>query len=364
MYITRHFRFAIIAAISLIAVMLGSCTESAGGNNGLIPSEPPATSYKAGFYLTAGELSSQSRTPAGEYNPGEGIDNFIDLANGNIRVIIYDLADRYLTEFTDLTITPVGNYQSSKRYFISGSTTADISSGKFKVVVLANWPSYPDSPEPELNEIFAQKYDFHGSQPSVDNPIPMYGIREINLPEIKPDESTDLGTVHLIRALAKIEVIFDDPDDFWHLSKLELTRYNTSGFCAPTVTSQSEYVKDSWNNDYIGRPFIPANAIEAYNLSFVDAGSGHHILYVPEFRNVGSGSNTARICVEFAESQSGEHYIDLRDSSRPGAPLTDIMRNIWYRVKIKKLNESSDIQITVDVIPYAVCDLDPIFGLS
>lgn len=352
------------AAIAMIVATLTACTETAGEIHEPILTEPAAThSYKAGFYLTAGELSSRSRTPQGTYDPGEGIENFVDLENRNIRVLIYDMGDRFMTEFTDLIITPVGDYNSSKRYFISGSTTTDISSGKFKVVVLANWPVYPDSEKPAMSELFAQEFEFDGTQPSVENPIPMYGIREINLPEIKPDQSTDLGTIHLIRALAKIEVVFEDPDDNWHLSKLELTRYNTSGFCAPAVTGQSDYVKDNWNNDYIGRPFIPSQTIEAQNLSFVDQGDGHYVLYVPEFRNVGVGSNTARICADFAESFLGERYIDLRDASRPGSPLTDIMRNIWYKITIKKLRETSTPQITVDVIPYALCDLEPVFGL-
>lgn len=365
MTLTHLFRLPLAAAIIAIAGLMSACTETVGEFHDPVTAAPAATkTYKAGFYLTAGELSSRSRTtPPGNYDPGDGIENFIDLENRNIRVLIYDLGDRFMTEFTELTVTPAGDYQSSKRYFISGSTTTDISSGKFKVIVLANWPAYPDSPEPSMDELFSQTFDFDGSQPSVNNPIPMYGIREINLPEIKPEQSTDLGTIHLIRALAKIEVIFEDPDENWHLSRLELTRYNTSGFCAPAVTGQDDYVKDNWNNDYIGRPFIPANVIEASNLSFTDAGNGHYVLYVPEFRNVGAGSATARICADFAESFLGERYIDLRDSSQPGSPLTDIMRNIWYRITITKLRETSSPQITVDVIPYALCDLEPVFGL-
>lgn len=374
MILTHLFRSLKVAAAALAVAAMSACTESAGEIQEPTTATRPginhnAPTYRAGFYLTVGSLSAPESTastasrttPDGQYNPGEGIENFIDLENQDIRVFLYNNANEFLSELTDLQIIPVSNYESSKLYFINGATQADISSGKFKIMVVANWPEYPASGTPAMEDFFKITFDFDGSQPSRERPIPMYGIKDISLSAIEPNNAADLGTIHLIRALAKIEVIVENPSDSWIISELRLTHYNTSGFCAPAVKSQSDYVKDNWDRDYVGRPFIPSTTQRADNLNFVDTGNGHYVLYVPEYVNTSQTEPTAQIHakVSFGTYNWAEHLIDLKN----GQATTDIMRNIWYKVKIKKI-EKSEIDITVDVIPYAICDLDPIFGLS
>ncbi len=376
MILTHLFRsLKVFAAAALAVVAFSACTESAGEiqEPTTVTTRPgplaPGHVYRAGFYLTVGELSSSdpsdlmtSRAPAGDYAPGEGIENYIDLDNLNLRVFLFTTANEFLAELTDLNVLPVQDYYSSKLYFIDGSTKADISSGKFKIMVVANWPDYPESDTPDMDSFFRVTFDFDGTHPSRDMPIPMYGIKEINLSKISPDESANLGTIHLIRALAKIEVILDVSDPGWTLSELQLTHYNTSGFCAPAVRSQNDYVKDSWDRDYVGRPFIPATTSRAENISFVDAGNGHYVLYVPEYSNTTPLQPTARIHakVSYGGMEWAEHLIDIKNGSEP----TDLMRNLWYKVTIKKAEEKSELDFTVDVIPYAICDLEPTFGLS
>lgn len=375
MILTHIFRSLKAVAAALVAVVaLSACSEPAGEiQEPTIATRPGSTApgkvYKAGFYLTVGELSSPeatnsltSRAPSGDYAPGEGVENYIDLDNLNLRVFLYTPSNKFLAELVDLHVQPVQDYYSSKLYFIDGSTKADISSGKFKILVVANWPDYPESETPEMDSFFNIKFNFDGTQPSRNLPIPMYGIKDINKSQILPDESADLGTIHLIRAFAKIEVIIENPNPNWVLSELRLTHYNTSGFCAPTVRSQSDYVKDNWDRDYVGRPFIPSTAGRADNLDFVDAGNGHYILYVPEYSNTSPTDPAAQIHVKvsFGTYDWAEHLIDFKNGSEP----TDIMRNLWYKVTIKKIDEKSALDFTVDVIPYAICDLEPIFGLS
>lgn len=372
MTLTHIFRTLKVAAAALAVAAMGACTTPAGEIQEPTTATRPGINhngptYRAGFYLTVGSPSAPASTaiarttPSGQYNPGEGIENFIDLDNKNIRVFIFTTANQFLAELDELTITPVETYESSKLYFINGSTQADISSGKFKIMVVANWPEYPESETPSFEDFFSITFDFDGSQPSRDLPIPMYGIKDISLSAIVPDTSADLGTIHLLRALAKIEVIFENPTDDWLLTDLKLTHYNTSGFCAPQVKSQSDYVKDDWNRDYVGRPFIPSTTQCAYNLDFINTSPGHYVLYTPEYSNTTPSATPAQISakVRFNSLDWAEHTIDIKN----GSENTDIMRNIWYKITIKKI-EKSNIDITVDVIPYAVCELDPIFGLS
>ena len=354
--------YAVIA--TLMAMCLGACSEAGTGGE---PQEP-ATWYHAGFYLTVGEQNTTSRAPQeGTYDPGEGYENYVDL--DNVQVHLYDMAGNYSGPVTDFTITPIGESSGGKRYKLDGKTKVNISSGKFKVVVLANWPTYPENLS--LGNLWETTFTFNPSVPlSSANALPLYGVKDVSLTDVKPTQLVNLGTIHLLRAVAKIEVIVDDPEDFWYVKTLRLTHYNTVGFCAPQVMSQSEYVKDNWNQDYVGRAFVPENSGVRTDLDFRKIADrtesadhkDHYLLYVPEYYNNVESIPMSQISVEFENSTSGVQYIPFY---HPVSGNTmDIMRNLWYKITIRKKDENSNIRFEVDVIPYKVCELDPIFGLT
>lgn len=364
MTLIRYIKTIIAMTALAAALAMTSCTESG---------DEPVTvkkDFQIGFDIAVGEQSASRAPSDGEYDPGAGYENYIDLLNGNIKIALFDTSDTYLGEITDFDIFQLETSDSGKRYHLACATDVDLSSGKFKILVLANWPSYPE--ELSFDNVWKQQYEFGiGSMPSPDNLIPLYGVKLVSLPEIKPDISVNIGKIHLLRAVAKIEVIYDDPSASWTISKLQLSRSNRSGFCAPTgITSQDDYVQDSWGTDYIDRPFIPASTEVLSNVDFMPAGDNRYVLYVPEYDNHNADgtlrpdADRARLLIDFKESIYGERYVNLRNDALPGAPVVDILRNNWYRINIKKVNEQTDVTFEVDVIPYKIVDLDPIFGLG
>ncbi len=360
----NRFHTCITALVAtLLALSLGACSDTGNGEE----PEIPATWYNAGFYLTVGEEYAASRTPSGDYDPGSGYENYIDL--DTVQVHLYDLAGNYCGPVIEFTVTPLGESVGGKRYKLTGKTKVDISSGKFKVVVLANWPGYPEGYT--FSQLWKQSFTFDPTEPlSATNTIPLYGVKDVSLPVVDPGITANFGTIHLLRAIAKIEVIIDDPEDFWYIKTLRLNNYNTIGYCAPQVMSQSEYVKDSWNQDYVGRAFVPEEAGRQTDLDFkkiADRATSadrrdHYLLYVPEYYNTHSDVPQAQICVEFENSTTGERSFTFKN------PVTqntmDIMRNLWYKITIRKKDENSNVSFEVDVIPYKVCELEPIFGLT
>lgn len=364
MILNRFYKCLSVLCAILAALSLGSCSKVGSGEE----PEIPVIWYHAGFYLTVGEENTTSRAPQdGAYDPGSGYENYIDI--DHVQVQLYDLEGNYLGPMLDFSIMPVEEWASSKTYRLEGRTKVDISSGKFKVVVLANWPSNPS--DFSFSSLWNQTYTFSPAEAlSETNSIPLYGVKDISVSGVVPGIAVNLGIIHLLRAVAKIEVIVDDPKDFWEIKTLRLTKYNTKGFCAPQVKSQSDYVKDSWNMDYVGSAFVPEDAAPMENLDFRKAADratapdhrDHYILYVPEYFNTISTKPQAQIGVEFEHSKTGITYISFRH------PVThetmDIMRNLWYKIRITKKDEYTDVDFFVDVIPYKVCELDPIFGLS
>ena len=364
----RYLNILLLSMATLAALATTACS---GSGDEPLP-VPDAIEYHAGFYVTVGdEAPTQSRTPQGDYDPGAGLENFIDLEGGDIRVVLYRPDGSFLTRLTDFTVTPVADYSSSKRYYFNGSTTTDISDGKFKIMILANWgeENYPD--DLSLKNVWAQQFTFkspvlsNSNKKEERNLIPLFGIKDIAIADgIKPGVSANLGTIHLLRAFAKVEVNLVEAPKDWHVKSLQITHYNTAGFCAPTeADSQDDYVQGNWDDDYVKFGVsIPKGTTVKTDLDFVPAGTDKWIVYVPEYCNTMGNGEKARIAISFEESFVP--HTDYIEFIHPRYKTEmDINRNYWYKFNITKKDETSDLIVVVDVKPYTVVDLDPGFGI-
>lgn len=380
--------------VALLAVIAPACASRDDLGGGDTP-VPPAheVEYQAGFFLTVSNQAdpsaqtASSRTPQdGSYDPGEGWENHIDLTNRNLRVIILDADNRFVRELRDFDIVPYAETPGSKTYHLHCRVAADQKwEPNFKFMVLANWPSYPvagaDPSGSDAPLSFTTGYDFslpsnplwtsvytYNPEPLSDtNLIPLYGVKTCT-EELVEGRYVSLGTLHLLRALAKVEVIFpadNNPYDFWEIETMELLRHNTAGFCAPTgVLSQDDYVKNSYNGDYVATPSIPEGYETGEPMPLVEVEKNRRwVLYLPEYRNVGRpDSEKARIHVAFRNtSVTREQFIDFKEYDNGGKPF-DILRNNWYKFTLSKNSEFQNLTIEVDVRYYASVELRPGFG--
>lgn len=362
-------RHTVRQATALMVLLLAFASCSSKGD---LP-EDPGTVYKFGFYVNVGDNAGASRaTPTdGEYHPGSGWENHIDIAGGDIRVVLFNTDNTFLTEITDFQITPLASYESSKLYYINAGTKVDISDGKFKIVIVANWGTDNYPTVWNFDNIFSITYSFQPGKPlGADNLIPLYGVKSIAISGgIRPNIAADLGTIHLLRAMAKVEVLYSD--DLYTIKSLHLRNYNGRGYCAPVnVTEEEQYVKHNWNNDYTSLPSIPVPPMRheetlAFNYVGKDgSGRDSYVLYVPEYSNLTSPASDPTppsiIEISFNEGFGDTRTITFRNGDVP----CDILRNVWYRFIVTKKSEESDIQVEVDVLPYRVIELNPDFGLD
>ena len=168
-------RHTVRQATALMVLLLAFASCSSKGD---LP-EDPGTVYKFGFYVNVGDNAGASRaTPTdGEYHPGSGWENHIDIAGGDIRVVLFNTDNTFLTEITDFQITPLASYESSKLYYINAGTKVDISDGKFKIVIVANWGTDNYPTVWNFDNIFSITYSFQPGKPlGADNLIPLYGV--------------------------------------------------------------------------------------------------------------------------------------------------------------------------------------------
>ena len=358
---------------ALLCATLPSCRRTADE-----PSLPEAeTAVQVGFRISLGALGGAGRaTRADGYDDGRGVDyeNHIDFEHGSYRFLFFDLQNRYLASFTPTRLRPVefGAFRS-KVYEVGGTIPKPLPED-FKVVVLANWPDYPDGLTVGVTTIeqicsaACGRYAYTPPFRLGERLIPFYGVKLCEGVTFIRDLQTDLGTIHLLRAMAKIEVACVTPG--WNISGVALQRYNAAGYCAPSgVYGFGDY---SWP-DYVGTLHLVGdrNDAEPKSLDFAPSAQGTFVAYVPEYRNLAGGTtgvraqDAAELRVTFRESGDKEYpvefkyYTSVPAGSRLGDPF-DIRRNYYYKFTITKAAEPL---IVVDVYPYEVVELDPGFGL-
>lgn len=75
-------------------------------------------------------------------------------------------------------------------------------------------------------------YNFNAPfEPTAETPIPLFGVKLYNPIQLGADGVGQGGTLHLLRAMAKIEV--ECSSTYSTLESATLTRYNLSGYMAP-----------------------------------------------------------------------------------------------------------------------------------
>lgn len=365
-------RYAALVA-ALLCATLPSCRRTADE-----PSLPEAeTAVQVGFRISLGALGGAARaTRADGYDDGRGVDyeNHIDFEHGSYRFLFFDLQNRYLASFTPTRLRPVefGAFRS-KVYEVGGTIPKPLPED-FKVVVLANWPDYPDGLTVGVTTIeqicsaACGRYAYTPPFRLGERLIPFYGVKLCEGVTFIRDLQTNLGTIHLLRAMAKIEVACVTPG--WNISGVALQRYNAAGYCAPSgVYGFGDY---SWP-DYVGTLHLVGdrNDAEPKSLDFAPSAQGTFVAYVPEYRNLAGGTtgvraqDAAELRVTFRESGDKEYpvefkyYTSVPAGSRLGDPF-DIRRNYYYKFSITKAAEPL---IVVDVYPYEEVELDPGFGL-
>ncbi|MDE6772528.1 MAG: hypothetical protein K2J49_07990 [Muribaculaceae bacterium] len=377
--------------LATILTILAMCVASACSSDS--PEAEPAMpdTMKLRLYLDF-DISSPTRaTPsAGDYQPGSIYENMIDFEGKDFMVLFFDKDDNYIGSFTDTEIKTSDD--NRKRTFIEGSVSSTLLDGcdyMLKVLLLANWGSYPAAGVglttiTDIADLSA--FDFETSDNDgeghgdliVDEThhIPMFGIIDTKTLEFDSDMTADLGAMHMLRAFAKIEVEADtENSSVKTLDKVFMNKVNRRGFMFPPgVTCESDYRKDNFNDDYTSSPAIPANTTTDSDIPFVKTDNGKWVIYVPEFANI-IGNETldeedrARIGVRFSGIDH-TFWIDFKYYETPPSYVTslkkgdhfNIMRNNWYHYVVSKHPDS--IEVKLDVTPYSSVVLEPDFGLD
>ncbi len=398
------FNFASISRwLSLCLTSLLLCACSGYDMEDEVPDAGSSKKLSLGFYINVGEVDNTSTnisraTPAdGEYDPGAGYENFIDLEGGDFRIYFFSVDNKFISTFTNPVIERVDiqNSPSSKTYVartsIEGKDMIEqIKNGPTKIVMLANWHGkYLDEAslipgETTIDQLVNNAIIDYGTEPwgavlDYEHRIPLYGVMQFPGVNLVPVMLNLTGVdLHLLRAFAKVEVIQTE-ESAANIESVSLKRHNTKAYCAPLgVYHQSQYIKHTYGGDYTDNPSIPADAISdtELNVPFYtdETGLRHYVIYVPEYKNTGANMMSAdktHLNIKL-ENDDRNYKVEFKYYQVPPA-LTgavkvgqyfDLMRNFWYKFEVTKKISDVDMDIQVDVLPYGIVDLRPSFGLD
>ncbi len=320
--------------------------------------------------------AKESRTPGdGPYEEGVGYENYIDIKGNDFRFIFFNIDDTYAGELEVTSFAPTSYSPGARIYNVTGIVKGEIASlTDFKLCVLANWGSYPSLAIGDpLDRIWSDAtaiFNRGDGTVGADKLIPMYGIKEFSGIEFLPDGFTPLDIVRLLRAVAKVEVSLDN--SVYPVESITLTRVNATGFKAPKdVRWQGDYVHGSYHPDYANTPNIPATEVETEVLLYpTDASKRAFTIYVPEFDNrTVDADRRTRLRVRYESDKVNDKFIDFKYYHDPapgyniGDPF-DLLRNYLYRFEVSQKSVELDLDIVVDIQPYAEVELKPDFGLE
>lgn len=324
------------------------------------------------FRIAAGEISRTKAYPG--YDDGTSVEweNYINPAD--VRFYFFGTDNKFISEFVPEQFTPVSQDAStSKLYDVTGSVHGKLPSD-FKIVVMANYDGfrsgigqssmYPQTLAPGRTTI-AQVCDagiFDYVVPmrlSQSRPLPMYGVKTCQNVLWADKERIRLGTVNMLRSLAKVELTCSS--DRWTIGNVTLHNYNSRGYFAPeNLCDESDYYRDA----YIQTPHLVGGDNDATekSCSFDKLAAQRFVIYIPEYSN-SVISGRSYIEVGFLERADRTYRIDFGTySDGVFQESSDIRRNYFYRFDINKLAENSAPVVSADVYRYDLFDLNPGFG--
>lgn len=203
--------------------------------------------------------------------------------------------------------------------------------------------------------------------------IPMWGVTSATLEAESNIEPQNLGDIHMLRSLAKIEVLLADEILYdetvnpfgYKLRNVTINRVNPLGYCVPTgwnsIANTTLLTHDDSFNEYES-----SAAAVPQDVTFISTVENKKmILYVPECGNlvddelaldiqleqtVIKGDETQNISFEFSKA-----ILFREDADDPKSAMHNIVRNHQYRYIINKVEA---VSVYYDVVETAMNEVN------
>lgn len=229
-------------------------------------------------------------------------------------------------------------------YSITGTweNAADKLSKAKKIMVFANCGTSIVTPGNIQNLAFTRA--------STTQYIPMWGVTTLTN-ELVVGKSNNLGTIDLLRSLAKVKVKLADgmKSRKYSLGAMQLNNYNTSGYTLPlTYNTVASTASIRFGNS------LHANSSWAQSITMTNNDDESIMLYIPEYDNINAATDRkATISLQLMRDGEEEgnytlHFCNYTPEGAPDAASTyNIQRNHYYEYTVGRTDDQVKIVLNV-----------------
>ena len=229
-------------------------------------------------------------------------------------------------------------------YSITGTweNAADKLSKAKKIMVFANCGTSIVTPGNIQNLAFTMA--------STTQYIPMWGVTTLTN-ELVVGKSNNLGTIDMLRSLAKVKVRLADGMKArkYSLGAMQLNNYNTSGYTLPlTYNTVASTAAIRFDNS------LHANSSWAQSIAITGNDDESIMLYIPEYDNINAATDRkATISLQLMRDgeEEGNYTLHFCNYSAEGAPdaasTYNIQRNHYYEYTVGRTDDQVKIVLNV-----------------
>ena len=233
---------------------------------------------------------------------------------------------------------------TNPEYSITGTweNAADKLSKAKKIMVFANCGTSIVTPDNIQNLAFARS--------ATTQYIPMWGVTTLTN-ELVVGKSNNLGTIDLLRSLAKVKVKLADgmKSRKYSLGAMQLNNYNTSGYTLPlTYNTVASTAAIRFGNS------LHDNSSWAQSITMTNNGDESIMLYIPEYDNINAAADRkATISLQLMRDGEEEgnytlHFCNYTPEGAPDAASTyNIQRNHYYEYTVGRTDDQVKIVLNV-----------------
>ncbi len=233
---------------------------------------------------------------------------------------------------------------TNPEYSITGTweNAADKLSKAKKIMVFANCGTSIVTPGNIQNLAFARS--------ATTQYIPMWGVTTLTN-ELVVGKSNNLGTIDMLRSLAKVKVRLADGMKArkYSLGAMQLNNYNTSGYTLPlTYNTVASTAAIRFDNS------LHANSSWAQSIAITGNDDESIMLYIPEYDNINAATDRkATISLQLMRDGEEEgnytlHFCNYTAEGAPDAASTyNIQRNHYYEYTVGRTDDQVKIVLNV-----------------
>lgn len=354
-------KFAFVAVLALAACTKVQVEEADRGDYLVVSLD-----------IATGGASTKADTDTwGDFSPSEAAiayENTID--RSSLQVLVYDATGNYIDRIEDFTWTQGSDTETytlsgklakrdttggTTKYYTTNSGIEISGSTSYKLAVYANCDAVSTTAS-LADATSSLSYDFKATDFDYTAPVkylPMWGVlkTEFDLSDEMAGESQNVGTIYLLRAVAKVHVYFlstGTAKNFYNLNSASINYNNSKGYCMPLAAASVDATTDIYTEDAAASGLSSGYSFNPYAAGAsgfaTDAINDEVIFYLPEYDNLSDATKAALLSIKLTNKSTSNEltFNDAVEFINADGDKVNIIRNHVYNIAINSVTEGED----------------------